>query len=108
MKLRLSRMRDFPPQLIRWVHQPRRLVKDPVHKLKSQLEQDLLRIHMIGMMAGSQYAEPQFLERISDHTLSNFEGIASFPFRFNQMKADLMAFGWCVCPGPQATAADKF
>src|SRR5947207_7739757 len=108
MKCRLSRMREFLFQLIRGVHEPRRLVKDGVHEFKSQLEQDLLRIHMFGMMAGSQHGELQGLERMPDHTLGNFEGIAASPFRFHQMKTDLMPFRWCICPGPQTTTAHKF
>src|SRR2546429_8091236 len=62
MRRRLSRMREFPLQLIRGVHEPRRLVKDGIHEFKSQLEQDLLRIHMFGMMAGSQHGALQGLE----------------------------------------------
>ena len=44
-------------QLICGMHQSRRLVKHIVHKPKPELEQDLFRIQMFGMMAGSQGPE---------------------------------------------------
>src|SRR5262252_668605 len=44
-------------QLICGMHQSRRLVKHVVHKPKPELEKDLFRIQMFGMMAGSQGPE---------------------------------------------------
>src|SRR5262249_6067678 len=42
------------------------------------------------------------------YTLSYLEGIPASPFGLHQMESQLMAFGWRVCPRPQATAAGKF
>src|SRR5262245_11719857 len=42
------------------------------------------------------------------YTLSYLEGVPASPFGLQQMKSQLMAFRWRVCPRSQATAAGKF
>jgi len=84
------------------MHQSRRLVKHFVHEPKPELEQDLLRIQMFGMMAGSQRPELQFIEPMLHYSVSYLEGISASPFRLQEMKSQLMAFRGRVCPGSQS------
>src|SRR5262245_10719592 len=42
------------------------------------------------------------------HSPGYLGSIPAPPFRLQQMKSQLMACRWCVCPRPQATTADKF
>src|SRR6185295_8083035 len=80
-----------PHQLIGRVHQTRWLVKDLVHKAEPEFKQDLLRIDMFRMVAGSQYRKLQRLKAMLYDALSRFKGVAESPLSLHEVESQLMA-----------------
>src|SRR5262249_50262350 len=83
------------------------LVKHVFHELKLQLQQNLPRFSVFGMMAGSQSRELQLLERVLHHRFGSFEGIPAAPCGLDEVKSQLMACRWRVGPWSQAATSDK-